>query len=82
MTEEQLSHLTREEKLKVTRYLIADLAAQLLGEDSSAATKARHDLGALAMTFTELQKVVQSQTRERDAMLQAFYARYRYRTPI
>ena len=54
MNEEELSQLTVEEKMKAVRYLIADLAGNILNGDAVVKDKARHEIGSLAMTFTNL----------------------------
>lgn len=81
MTEEQLSLLSLEEKLMVTQFLIADLAANILSEDSVLSRKARHDIAALAMTFSNLRELVASATDDNLAVVQSIYSKYRYQAP-
>lgn len=78
MTEEQLNQLTVEENLKVTQFLIADLAGNILGEDAAIAKKARHEIGALAMTFSNLHQLIKSERADNSAIVKIIYEKYRY----
>ena len=78
MTDEALSQLSIEDKLKVVRYLVADLAARMMGGDADLAKRARHDIGALAMTFNNLHELLASSAPDDLRMIQSIYNRYRY----
>jgi len=81
MTEEQLSHLSVEEKMKAVRFLIADLAANILSEDAVVKDKARHEIGSLAMTFSNLHQLITSSPADNMAVVRSIYNRYRYQAP-
>jgi hypothetical protein len=70
MTDEALSQLSVEDKLKVTRYLVADLAAYILDASPDVAKKARHDVSALSMTFGNFYQLVATETPENLKTLQ------------
>jgi hypothetical protein len=78
MTDEALNDLTVEEKLKVTRYLIADLMERIMGEEADVAKRARHDIGALAMTFGNLRDLLANAAPDDLRIVQSIYNRYRY----
>jgi hypothetical protein len=81
VTEEQLSQLSRDDKLKVAQYLVADIAANLLGDDAHAATRARHDLGALVMTFSNLYHMATSEKASDARAIASISKRFRYEPP-
>jgi hypothetical protein len=81
MTEEQLSHLSIDEKMKAVRFLIADLAANILSEDAVVKDKARHEIGSLAMTFSNLHQLITSSPTDNLAVVRSIYNRYRYQAP-
>lgn len=81
MTEEQLSHLSVDEKMKVVRFLIADLAANILSEDAIVKDKARHEIGGLAMTFSNLHQLITSSPADNLGVVRSIYNRYRYQAP-
>jgi hypothetical protein len=72
----ELSKLSLEDKLKVTQYLIADLAANILSEDPIVKDKARHDIGAMAMTFSNLHQMLTSPDNTK--VLNSIHKRFRY----
>jgi hypothetical protein len=78
MSDEALSQLSVEEKLKVTRYLVADLAASILEASPDVAKKARHDVSALSMTFGNFYQLVASESPENRKILQKMCDLYRY----
>lgn len=78
MTEEALSQLAFEDKLKVTRYLIADFAAQILSDDPAVAGQARHNLMSIAMAFSNLQQLVTAAGPDDLAVIRSIYKHYRY----
>lgn len=78
MTDEALSLLTMEEKLKVTRYLVADLMERILKGDADVAKRARHEIGALAMTFGNLRDLLAAAAPHDLGIVQTIYSRYRY----
>lgn len=79
MNEEQLSQLPMEDKLKVMRYLIADLASNMLHSDKTIAHKARHDTASLAMTMNNLYELVASNADDTNTVLQAMKREFSYR---
>lgn len=81
MNEEQLSRLSPEDKLKVTQFLIADIAAQLMSSEPGVSSKARHDLGALAMTFSNLHQLVTSRT-DVSKVIATIYDKFRFRGAV
>lgn len=81
MTEEELSDLSVEEKMKAVRFLIADLAANILSEDAAVKDKARHEIGGLAMTFSNLHQLITSSSADNVAVVRSIYNRYRYQPP-
>lgn len=78
MTEEQLSRLTPEEKMTAVQLLIADLAARILSDDAAIKDKARHDIGALAMTFSNLHQLILSAKQDDMKIVRSIYETYRY----
>jgi hypothetical protein len=81
MDEQQLSQLSLEEKMKVTQFLIADLAANILTQDAAVVDKTRHDLGALAMTFTNLHQLILAAPENSLTTVKSIYSRFRYEEP-
>lgn len=81
MNEEELSHLSIEEKMNAVRFLIADLAANILSDDAVLKDKARHEIGSLAMTFTNLHQLISSSPGDSLAVVRSIYSRYRYQAP-
>jgi hypothetical protein len=81
MTDEQLSHLSIEEKMKAVRFLIADLASNILSDDAVVKDKARHEIGSLAMTFNNLHQLITSSPADNLAVVRSIYNRYRYQIP-
>lgn len=81
MTEEQLSQLSLDDKLKVTQFLVAEIAASLLSDDPRVVTKARHDLGAVVMTLTNLHQIATSGKESDKTVLASIYKRFRYESP-
>jgi|GEM_PF-2044406 len=78
MTEEELSQLTIDEKLKVTSFLIADLAAKILGEDPALVDKARHQVGGLSMIFSNFYKLITSLDPQNMALIKKMHKLYRF----
>jgi hypothetical protein len=78
VTEEQLSQLSLDDKLKVTQYLVADIAASLVSDDHSVVTKARHDLGAVVMTLTNLHQLATSAKPGDTKVIASIHKRFRY----
>ena len=81
MTEEDLSRLSVEDKMKAVRFLIADLAANILSDDFAVKDKARHEIGGLAMTFSNLHQLITSSPTDNLAVVRSIYNRYRYQAP-
>jgi hypothetical protein len=78
VNEEMLSLLSLEDKLKVTQFLVADFAASLLSDDQAVVTKARHDLGAIAMTFSNLYQLVNAARPDSAAVITSIHSKFRY----
>jgi len=78
MTEEELSRLSVDDKLKVTQFLIADLTEQLLSQDPQAADHARHEVGAMAIVYNNILQLFTSDKPDRERLLRSIHDRYRY----
>lgn len=77
MTEEEFSALSREDKMNLIRYLIADMAARLLSDDTETVEKAQHELGSLAMIFMNMHHMIASNAANNRAIIEEIYKEYR-----
>jgi hypothetical protein len=81
MTEDDFRALSRDDKLNMIRFLIADTAAQLMSEDEETVQKARHELGNLAMMFMNMHYLATSASAESREMIRAIYNEYHSQVP-
>ena len=81
MNQQEFSALSREDKNNLVRWLIADIAAQLLNEDEAIVDKARHELGNLAMMFMNMHYLVTSESIDTREMIRSIYNEYHSQTP-